>query len=403
MNLANRILEMPESPIRKLIPFAENSKQNGIKVYHLNIGDPDIKTPQVMLDALYNFKPSVIRYANSKGEKVFIKALCAYYNGLGLKTSAIKPENMQVTMGGSEAIFWAFFALCNLGDEVIVFEPFYANYNSYAQTSGIKLVPVLTKIENGFHLPKISEIEKKLTKKTKAILICNPNNPTGTLYSFEELDLLVKLAKKNHLYLLSDEVYREFAYDGKKQISALEFDYPEGIVVLDSLSKRYSLCGARLGCIVSKNLDLISKVLKLGQARLSAGFIDQIIASELTKVPKSYLNKINREYEKRRNTVIAGLSKIPGVVFHKPEGAFYIIAKLPISDCEEFAKWLLTDYNDNNETVMVAPLVGFYKTIGLGIQEIRIAYVINRIDLKRAMELLKLAITKFNSIKTPLP
>lgn len=396
MSLSQRLYEMPESPIRKLVPFADVAKAKGIKVYHLNIGDPDIETPEVMLAELHNFDPKIIRYCNSKGEKVFLEALVKYYNRLGFHD--IKEENIQVTIAGSEAIFWAMMAICNPGEEIIVFEPFYANYNGFAQMAGVKLVPILTKIENGFHLPVIKEIEKKITSKTRGILICNPSNPTGTLYTFDELEQLVKLAKKKKIYLLSDEVYREFAYDGLKQTSVLEFDYPEGLIVLDSLSKRYSLCGARLGCIVSKNTELITQVLKFGQARLSAGFIDQLMASKLTEVKPGYMEKVRVEYEKRRDIIVSELNKIKGVICRKPEGAFYIIVKLPITDTEDFAKWLLTDFSDKDETVMIAPASGFYATSGLGKQEIRIAYVLNTKDLKRAMEILKKAIDKYNKI-----
>lgn len=385
---------MPESPIRKLVPFADEAKAKGIKVYHLNIGDPDIETPEVMLNALHNFEPKIIRYGNSKGEKDFLEAMVTYYQRLGFKD--IQAKNLQITIAGSEAIFWAMMAIANPGDEIIVFEPFYANYNGFAKMAGVKLVPILTRIEDGFHLPSKDEIKKKITPKTRGILICNPNNPTGTLYSKQELVMLAGLCRENNLYLLSDEVYREFTYDGKKQTSVLELDYPEGIIILDSLSKRYSLCGARLGCIVSRNTELITQVLKLGQARLSAGLIDQMMASKLTEVPESYTESVKGEYQKRRDTVIEGLGEIPGAVYRKPEGAFYIIAKLPVDEAEKFAKWMLTDFSDNNETVMVAPAAGFYGTSGLGIQEIRIAYVINQNDLARSMELLKKGIDTYN-------
>lgn len=395
MKFSQRLIETPESPIRKLVPFAEEAKKKGIKVYHLNIGDPDIETPKEILFALRNFSSNIIRYTNSKGETIFIEALLKYYANLGFVN--LRPENIQITIGGSEAIFWSMLALCNIGEELIVFEPFYANYNSLAVMAGIKLNPIRTRIEEGFHLPKITEIEKKINNKTKGILICNPNNPTGTLYNPLELAKLVELCRKYNLFLLSDEVYREFTYDGLKQKSVLEYDYPEGIIVLDSLSKRYSLCGARLGCLLSRNTDLISQVLKFGQARLSAGFIEQIIASKLTVVKPSYLRQINKEYEQRRNLVFKELSKIKGVVCRKPEGAFYLVAQIPVKDAEQFAKWLLTDFSHKGETVMVAPAAGFYATLGLGIQEIRIAYVINQNDLKRSMELLKIALLEYNN------
>lgn len=392
MQFSKRFYEMPESPIRKLVPYADSAKQNGIHVYHLNIGDPDIKTPKAMVDYLKNFPHEIIRYCNSQGEKPFLEALVSYYHHLGFKD--LTAENFIVTMGGSEAIFWTMMGICEAGDEILVFEPFYANYNGFAKMAGVKLVPVTTTLENGFHLPKKEEISKKISSRTKGILICNPSNPTGTIYTQNELKMLWDIAKQFHLFLLSDEVYREFAYEGEKSISVLSFE-GDNLIVLDSLSKRYSLCGARLGCIVTRNKELIKLVLKFGQARLSAGFVDQLMASNLINLPKNYFDKTRDEYEARRNVVLEGLSKIPGVVCQKPEGAFYLIAKLPVSSAEEFAKWLLTDFQDRGETIMVAPAAGFYATPGLGKDEIRIAYVINQKDLKRSMEILKIALLKY--------
>lgn len=393
MQFSKRLYEMPESPIRKLVPYAEEAKKRGIKVYHLNIGDPDIKTPKVMINSLKNFSEEIIRYANSQGEKPFLEALLKYYHDLGFKD--LSSENIIATLGGSEAIFWTMMAVCEAGDEIIVFEPFYANYNGFGCLAQVNLIPVTTSIENGFHLPPKNEIISKISSRTKGILICNPSNPTGTIYTRNELQILWDIAKQFHLFLLADEVYREFAYDGKKSHSLLNFT-GDNLIVLDSLSKRYSLCGARLGCVVSQNKELLKLLLKYGQARLSAGFIDQLMASSLTNLPKDYFEKIRREYQARRDVILDGLRKIKGVVCQKPEGAFYLIAKLPVKSAEDFAKWLLTDFSDYGETIMVAPAAGFYATKGLGRDEIRLAYVINQKDLKRSMEILKIAIEKYN-------
>ena len=395
MEFSERAIDTPPSPIRKLVPLADKAKKKGVKVYHLNIGDPDIETPKVMLSALYKFPSKIIRYCDSQGEKVFLEALVAYYHKLGFKD--ITAANLIVTQGGSEAIFWAMLATCNPGEEIILFEPFYANYASFAKMAGVNLVPITTKIANGFHLPPKQQITAQITSKTRAILICNPSNPTGTIYTQNEVNILYQLAKRFRLFLLSDEVYREFCYDGKKSISALSFA-GENIVVLDTLSKRYSLCGARLGCLVSRNKKLIELVLKFGQARLSAPFIDQVMASELTRLPANYFAKIRREYQQRRNIVHNSLKKISGVDCARPEGAFYLIAKLPIKDSEDFARWLLTDFRDKGETIMVAPAAGFYKTKGLGKNEVRIAYVINQRDLRRSMEILAKALQAYEKL-----
>lgn len=395
--VSKRLLAVPASPIRKLVPLATAAKKSGVKVYHLNIGDPDIKTPGVMMNVLKNWKIDPIGYSQSQGEPIFLESLKSYYHGLG--ATYIDIPNIQVTSGGSEAISMALFAICNSGDEVIVFEPFYANYNTYAVVNGVKLVPLRTSIKDGFHLPKKSEIEKRITKKTKAILICSPNNPTGTVYSKDEMDDLVAVAKKHKLFLLSDEVYREYAYDRKKQTSLLSYmkQIPNYAIMLDSMSKRYNLCGVRLGVLVSLNSDVMAGVLRIAQGRLSSGIIDQHIAAQLTKVPQSWLDKTHVEWEKRRDVLYDGLRKIPGVTIPKPEGAFYSIVGLPVSDSEDFAKWLLTDFRDHNETVMVAPAAGFYATKGLGKNEVRIAYVLNCRDLARCIDLVSLALSQYNS------
>ena len=381
-----------------LFRSAVAAKKAGVTVYHLNIGDPDIKTPEVMLDVLHNWKDNPIRYGQSQGEPGFLDAVLSYYHGLGFPF--LKTEHMQVTSGGSEAIAMAMFAVADPGEEILTFEPLYTNYNSYAAINGITLSAVATDINTGFHLPVQNEIEKKITKKTKAILYCNPNNPTGTVYTKAEVEMLVAIAKKYKLFLLSDEVYREYCYDGKKQVSLFSYmqEIPDLGVVLDSMSKRYSLCGARLGMMVSLNREIMAGVLCIAQGRLSAGFVDQAIASKLTDVPASYLDGVQKEYAKRRDVLYEGLSKIPGVTIPKPEGAFYAIVGLPVEDAEHFCQWLLTDFRDPSassgqaETVMLAPAAGFYTTLGKGNNEVRIAYVLNTTKLTRCIELLAKAL-----------
>lgn len=398
VNVSKRLLEVPASPIRKLAAFALEAEKKGVKVYHLNIGDPDIETPAVMMDVLKNWQRNPIGYAQSQGNPNLIAALKRYYHKLGYKF--IKEKNIQITIGGSEAISMAFFATCGVGDEVLVFEPFYANYNSYAAINGIKLIPVLTDIKDGFHLPNREVIETHISPKTKAILICSPNNPTGTVYTQKEIEMLVAIANKHNLFLLSDEVYREFVYDGGRQISLIGYmtDFTDNVIVLDSLSKRYSLCGARIGCLVSLNEEIMSGVLRMAQGRLSAGLVDQAMAAKLAEVPDKYIREIQNEYQARRDVVYQGLKKIPGVMVPRPEGAFYIIAALPVDDAEKFCKWLLTDFRYQNETIMLAPAAGFYATKSLGLNEVRIAYVLKKKDLKRAVEILKKALKVYSSL-----
>jgi len=395
VKVSNRLQKVPASPIRKLVPFANEAKRQGVKVYHLNIGDPDIKTPQVMIDVLKKWDQNPIPYGQSQGELKFLDSLTAYYNKLGYEF--IDPKNIQVTTGGSEAISMAFFATCEVGDEVIVFEPFYTNYNSYAMVNQVKLVPVRTYGKDGFHLPEAKEIEKKITSKTRAILICNPSNPTGTVYSKKEMDMLVEIAERKNLFLISDEVYREFVYDGKKHVSILDYmkRIPEKAVLLDSLSKRYSLCGARLGMMVSLNEDLMSGVLRVAQGRLSSGFVDQKVAEKLTEVTPDYFEQVKKEYQRRRDVLYDGLSKIKGVFLEKPEGAFYAVVKLPVTDANDFCQWLLTKYRYKQSTVMLAPAAGFYASPGLGKDEVRIAYVLNVEDLKRSIEILTHALVEY--------
>ncbi len=393
--VSKRLISVPASPIRKLVPYAMEAKRQGIKVLHLNIGDPDIKTPGVMIDVLNKWTENPIRYGQSQGEGKFIDALVSYYNGLGY--GFVDAKNIQVTTGGSEAISMAFFAVCQPGEEVITFEPYYANYNSYATINGVKIVPVLTKGETGFHLPERQVIEEKITKKTKAIIICNPNNPTGTVYTRAEMEMLVSICEKNNLFLISDEVYREFVYDGKKHVSILEFmkKYPDKMILLDSLSKRYSLCGARLGMFVSLNEDLIAGVLRIAQGRLSSGLIDQEMASKLTQVKDSYFKEVHKEYQTRRDVLYNGLKSIPGVFLEKPEGAFYTIVKLPVTDTEYFCQWLLSKFVHEKTTIMIAPAAGFYGTKGRGKNEVRIAYVLNTRDLEKAIEILRRALVEY--------
>jgi aspartate aminotransferase len=399
MKLSTISEKIPASPIRKLVPYANAAKKKRIKILHLNIGDPDIETPEVMIKTIQSWNRNPVSYSDSRGEHELLVSLMRYYEKLGYDHLAL--ENMQVTFGGSEGILWSFLATCSPGDEVIVFEPFYANYQSFAVMANVRLVPVSTRIEDGFHLPSKKEIEKRITKKTKGILVCNPGNPTGTVYTRQELELLLGLAKKHKLFIMTDEVYREFTYDGQKAISILEYshEYPEGIIMIDSLSKRYSLCGARLGVLVSHNKDLMETFLKFGQARLSVGLIDQVTAAQLKYVTKPYFQKVNKEYKERRDVLYRELHKIPGVFCLKPEGAFYLIVKLPVKNAEDFAQWMLTDFHDNNETVMIAPAQGFYLSKGLGTNEVRIAYVINTDKLVRAAQLLSKALKQYSKLK----
>lgn len=397
MNISSIAKSVPASPIRRLAKYADQAKKRGITVYHLNIGDPDIKTPTVMIDVLKHWSQNPIGYSSSHGEEAFLRSLQTYYKNLGFN---LELSNIQSTIGGSEGVLWSFMACCNPGDEILTFEPLYANYISYSIMTGVNLVPILTSIDTGFHLPDAKIIEGKISKKTKAILICNPSNPTGTVYTKSEMDMLVNIAKKYGLYLLSDEVYREFVYNEKKSVTALSYtkEYPAGIVVIDSLSKRFSLCGARVGCLVSFNLELMESFLKFAQARLSAGLVDQLIAAKLIEVRDSYFHEVVKEYRIRRDAIVAGLREIPGVVCPMPEGAFYLIVKLPVPNAERFAQWLLTDFENNKETVMVAPASGFYLTSGLGVNQIRIAYVLNTSKIKRSVELIRLALERYNKL-----
>jgi aspartate aminotransferase len=388
--LSEKAILMPASPIRKLVPYSEKAKTQGTTVYHLNIGQPDIETPEVALNAVKNLDRKVIEYSHSAGFESYRNALSAYYVKNGIRVS---PEDIIITTGGSEALIFGFMTTCNPGDEVIIPEPFYANYNGFAVTAGINVVPVTATIESGFALPPITEIEKKITSKTKGIVICNPGNPTGYLYSKEELEQLRDLVKKHDLFLFADEVYREFCYDGAVPFSVMNLDGIENnVIMIDSVSKRYSMCGARIGALISKNKEVMAAALKFGQARLSPPTIDQIAAEAALKTPQSYFDNVVREYVQRRNIMIQGLNSIPGVFCPNPSGAFYCVAKFPVDDAEKFCQWLLEDFSFEGQTVMMAPANGFYATKGAGLQEARIAYVLNQEDLKKAVICLEKAL-----------
>lgn len=381
---------MPESPIRKLVPFAEAAIKRGIKIIHLNIGQPDIKTPKVALDAVKNNTLEVLAYSRTEGSESYREKIAAYYAKNNIH---VKADNIIVTTGGSEALSFALGSIADNDDEIIIPEPFYANYNGFANASGIKVVPVVSNIENNFALPPIDEFEKLITPRTKAILICNPGNPTGYLYTREEIKKLAAIVKKHNLFLIADEVYREFIYEGREHYSILQEEgLEEHAIIIDSVSKRYSMCGARIGYLVSKNKEVIKTALKFAQARLSPPTYAQIASEAALDTPQSYFDDVKKEYEERRNILISELNKLDGVVVAQPQGAFYCIAQLPIDNADVFAQWLLEDFNLNGETVMVAPAAGFYATKGLGTNQIRIAYVLEKEDLKRAVHILKEAL-----------
>ena len=384
---------MPASPIRKLTPFADKAKLEGKKVYHLNIGQPDIETPEGMLDAIKNIDFKVWAYTPSEGTLAYRTKLTEYYNKLGY---GIAPDNIIVTTGGSEAITIAMMSCLDIGDEIIIPEPFYANYNGFANQSDIVVKPILSYIDNGFALPPISEFEKLITPKTKAIFICSPNNPTGYLYSKEELEDLKKLVLKYDLYLFSDEAYREFCYDGQSFTSPMFLDgLEENVIVLDTVSKRYSACGARLGCLITKNKSVIAAGLKFAQARLCAGSVEQIAGAAAVDTPDSYFEAVNKEYTARRDTIVGALNKMNGVYCPNPGGAFYVVAQFPIDDADKFCQWILEKFSYNNQTVMMAPATGFYSTPGAGKNEVRMAYVLNIDDIQNAMICLEKALEEY--------
>ncbi|MGB3150032.1 MAG: pyridoxal phosphate-dependent aminotransferase [Maribacter sp.] len=386
-------LSMPQSPIRKLVPFAENAKKKGTKVIHLNIGQPDIKTPQIALDAVKNNTLSVLEYSRTEGSEIFREKVAGYYGKNEIHVSA---NDIIITTGGSEALSFAMGSIADADDEIIIPEPFYANYNGFATACGVKVVPVISKIEDNFALPPIADFEQLITPRTKAILICNPGNPTGYLYSKEEIQKLAGIVKKHDLFLIADEVYREFTYDDKEHYSILQEEgMDDHAIIIDSVSKRYSMCGARIGFLVSKNKEFIATALKFGQARLSPPTYAQIASEAALETPQRYFDEVKTEYVARRNLLIAELEKIEGVKVARPQGAFYCIAELPIKDADVFAQWLLEDFRVNNETVMVAPAGGFYATKGLGKNQIRIAYVLDQDSLKRAVYILGEALKSY--------
>ncbi|QCW99162.1 pyridoxal phosphate-dependent aminotransferase [Aggregatimonas sangjinii] len=392
-NVSQKGLTMPESPIRKLVPFAEAAKKKGAKVIHLNIGQPDIKTPQVALDAVRNNNLDVLAYSRTEGSEEYREKLTAYYAENDIHVSA---SDIIVTTGGSEALSFVMGSIADTDDEIIIPEPFYANYNGFAMANGVKVVPVVSDIDTNFALPPIEDFEKLIGPKTKAILICNPGNPTGYLYSKEEIQKLAQIVKQHDLFLVADEVYREFTYDGKEHYSVLqEKGLEEHAIIVDSVSKRYSMCGARIGCLVTKNKKVVATAMKFAQARLSPPTYAQIASEAALETPKSYFTGVKEEYVGRRNLLISELEQIEGVKVAKPQGAFYCIAELPIKDADDFAQWLLEDFRVNNETVMVAPAAGFYATPGLGKNQIRIAYVLDKESLKRAVGILKEALKSY--------
>jgi aspartate aminotransferase len=391
--ISKKGISTPQSPIRKLVPFADAAQKRGINIYHLNIGQPDIKTPKVALEAVKNNDIEILSYSTSNGSDEYREKLVNYYNGNRI---SISKEDIIVTTGASEALLFTIACITDPHDEVIIPEPFYANYNSFAIAAGVNVVPITTTIEDNFALPNISEFEKVITKKTKAILICNPGNPTGVVYSKKDIHQLRDIAIKHDLFLIADEVYREFVYDRAEHYSILcENGIDQHAIMIDSISKRYSMCGARIGCIVSKNPQLIFTIMKMAQSRLSPPTYAQIAAEAALDTPQSYFTNVVEEYTERRDVLVAELQKIDGITVFTPQGAFYCIVQLPVKDTDVFAQWLLESFTDNNETLMVAPASGFYTTENIGKSQIRIAYVLNQKDLIRSVEILKLALQQY--------
>jgi aspartate aminotransferase len=398
MELSNRANNVQASPIRKLMPFANAAKKKGMKIYHLNIGQPDIETPKEMMDVYANFEDKVLAYGPSQGLECYRENLVRYYSRHNIKLNV---DDIIVTTAGSEAIVFAMLVTCNPGDEVIIPEPFYTNYNGFATMTGVKIKPLTTYAEDGFKLPSNEKIEALISDKTRAIMLCNPGNPTGAVYSKTDLERIAGLVQKHDLYVITDEVYREFVYDGDIHTSILEISgLEEKAVMVDSISKRYSACGARIGCLVSRNKELMAAALKFAQARLCPPTIDQLAANACIDIKADYFEAILKEYDKRRNLVFEELQKIKGIVCVIPKGAFYIIAKLPIDDAEHFAKWMLEEFSLDNETVMFAPAEGFYATPGLGKNELRFAYILNENDLAKAMNIFRKGLEKYKNSRT---
>tara|TARA_B100000161_G_scaffold264278_1_gene237194 strand:+ start:1445 stop:2644 length:1200 start_codon:yes stop_codon:yes gene_type:complete len=388
--ISNKGTKMPESPIRKLVPFAEGAKKKGKTVFHLNIGQPDIESPKLALDAIHNFNQKVVEYSHSAGFESYRKGLATYYQKLGID---IDYNDVMVTTGGSEALLFGLNSCLDNGDEIIIPEPFYANYNGFSISAGVKVKPITTSINDGFALPAIEKFEKLITPQTKAILICNPGNPTGYLYSKEELETLRDIVIKHDLFLFADEVYREFCYDGNTHHSVLNIKgLEQHAVVIDSTSKRYSMCGIRVGCVISKNKELMATVLKFAQARLSPPTFGQVAGEAALSTPQSYFEEVSTEYVQRRDLLIEGLNKIEGVICPKPKGAFYCIAQLPVDNADKFAQWLLEEFDHEGKTLMIAPAAGFYSTANTGINQVRIAYVLNQQALTQAIVCLEKAL-----------
>jgi aspartate aminotransferase len=385
LTLSRRASIMPASPIRKLVPLGDRAKQRGTRVYHLNIGQPDIETPPEFFDAVRAFREKVVAYGNSQGMKLFLDSLAGYYQSLGMP---VTPADILVTTGGSEAITFAMMAVAEPGEEILVFEPFYTNYNGFAIMGGITLVPIGTSAEDGYHLPPREEIERRITPRTRAVVVCNPNNPTGTVLRDDEIDMVRDLALRHNLFILADEVYREFVYEGTtRSFLGLE-GVEQHVILMDSLSKRYSLCGGRMGCVVSRNAPLMSALLRFGQARLCTATLEQIGSAALVDAGSRYFAPMIDEYRRRRDATYEELAKIPGVVCRKPSGAFYIMARLPVADADDFAAWMLSDFQDAGETTMIAPGSGFYATPGRGRDEARLAYVLREEDCRRGVQIL---------------
>lgn len=385
--LSDKSVKMPSSPIRKLVPYAEAAKKRGIGVFHLNIGQPDIPTPQVALDAIHHLKDTVIEYTHSAGIESYRRGLAEYYRKIGIN---VDYTDILITTGGSEAIIFAMMTCMDPGDEILIPEPFYANYNGFAVESGVVVKPVLSSIGNDFALPPVEEIEKQISPRTKAIMICNPNNPTGYLYSKKELEQLRDMVKKHDLFLFCDEVYREFCYDGLEHFSCMQLEgIEQNVVMMDSVSKRYSMCGVRTGALITRNKDVVNGALKLAQARLCPPFLGQVASEAALDTPKSYFDEVYNEYIERRDVMVELLNKIEGVYCPCPKGAFYTVAKLPIDDADKFAQWMLEEFNYKGQTVMVAPATGFYATPGLGKNEVRIAYVLKKEDIVSAIKCLE--------------
>ena len=396
MDISKRIQRLKVSPVRKLNPYAEDAVKRGIKIYHLNVGQPDIETPKIFFEAVSKFREKTLKYEHSRGIKSLINKIQAYYDKLGVH---YEEEDIVVTSGGSEAISFAMLAIFDEGDEILISEPLYANYKSFYDLYDIKYNAVRTYAENGFHLPSREEIEKHITPKTKAFMLSNPSNPTGVVYTKKELDDIAYIAKKYDLFIISDEVYREFVYGDRKAISFSTYkDLEDHVVIIDSISKRFSACGARVGCLISKNKKLMPAIFRECQARLSLPTLDMVGASALYDLPDNYFDEALKEYDYRRKIIFEELAAMEGVVSHEPEGAFYVLAKLPVKNAENFIIWLLKDFNINNETVMFAPAEGFYVTEGLGKNEVRISYAVEAEDLKKSMHILREALIKYREI-----